>query len=206
MDDPPALQQLLLRARFCTGPCQCIRKDGPGHKSRTGHEVRRLTAEEKEQCRREWREDQQAGREARAARLPAEREAQQARRAALPVALAGNEGPWRFDFGKYRGKTFSQIDIEEPGYLQNLIVCGAHESRLRFAKALEDSGRLAGPSKYVRKGEVLFESDAEDFSPSSRKRNGQGQGNFWQGPVRARHRPRMWQNCESFKSRRPFCR
>ena len=147
MDDPPALQQLLLRARFCTGPCQCIRKDGPGHKSRTGYEVRRLTAEEKEQCRREWREDQQAGREARAARLPAEREAQQARRAALPVALAGNEGPWRFDFGKYRGKTFSQIDIEEPGYLQNVIVCGAHESRLRFAKALEDSGRLAGPSK-----------------------------------------------------------
>ena len=54
---------------------------------------------------------------------------------------------------------------------------------------------------------MLSESDAEDFFPSipsSRRRRGRRQPNLCQRPFRARHRPRMWKDCESFKSRRPL--
>ena len=140
--DPKALTNLLSRARYCTGPCQCVKREGHAHKTRSGHEIRLLSNEEKVILRAQWLEEQERGKDAKRDRLEAEREEQRGRRAQEGVAAeVPSATEWKLDFGKHKGKTLSQVERSDPEYLVHLVAQRIDEGRLRFKEALIQSGR-----------------------------------------------------------------
>jgi hypothetical protein len=139
---PKALKNLLQRARFCTSHCQCVKREGFGHKSRSGHELRLLTAPEKEALKTQWLDEQALGK-AGAAHLEEDRQGQLERREAAGVQHTEKlDQPWKLDFGKHKGKTLEQTDKADSGYLLHLVCSRVHEQRPTFRKALQETGRL----------------------------------------------------------------
>jgi hypothetical protein len=104
-----------------------VKREGFGHKSRSGHELRLLTAPEKEALKTQWLDEQALGK-AGAAHLEEDRQGQLERREAASAQHTEKpDQPWKLDFGKHKGKTFEQTDKADSGYLLHLVCSRVHE-------------------------------------------------------------------------------
>ena len=140
-ENPRALGQLLARSRYCER-CQAIKNDGPGHKSRSQHPYRALSAAERQQVEKDFWASCEGGPDARKAqvaeKLALQKEAHKQRR----VEETASKPIYTVDFGKHKGKTLETIKRVDPGYLSWSVMSKIHETRPSFKAALEDAELL----------------------------------------------------------------
>ena len=146
----------MLVCRVC-GPFHRF-PSGKTHKSRTKHQMRDLTPEERLEEISWYREIQADGEAARLEHLAKKRrDARQGREAGAPTVVKGLESGQKeacdavpaasreyiFDSGKYRGKTLLDVWRRFPGYLPYLINQGNFlETRIALRRAMQEAGIL----------------------------------------------------------------
>ena len=140
---PEGLQTLRYRARYCF-MCTAVVRDGPSHKTRTKHENRKLTLDEVAHLESQWWLEQSRGKaEVRTQVLEQEKKRQDAAQiASAEPQVAGEEEPYRFDFGFYKNKRFTveEAHADNPEYLAYLLLNNVDRQRPSLKTAIEAAG------------------------------------------------------------------
>ena len=114
---------------------------GKTHKSRTKHDMRAMTPEERAAEISWYREIQADGEDARLRLLEQRRRASRSARPQPSESEAVME--YRFDFGKHKGKTVLTVWRDHKSYFAFVINCKMLDDKLSLKRAMEDNGIMA---------------------------------------------------------------
>lgn len=152
------LEEYLANCGYCL-VCEKVRPSIRAHKSTTkrkgrAHDYRRLTAEEREEAKTAWQERAAGGKAVVQEQTKEELHKLQSKHPpAQEPAVPREQGPYRMEFGKYKGKTLDDVreainrkhgrqkgPQEFLQYLQVLVSMGWHDRKPGFQHAMEEAG------------------------------------------------------------------